>query len=88
MLSNFQVTASVWFPDRFTVFFAASVNVRPVVLQVAASESHVATSLYEELLSAPEAPVAFVQLAAFHVTSLADQVTAPPTGGVNAAADA
>ena len=43
MLSNFQVTESVWLPDRFTLLFAARVNTRAVLLQLAVSASQVAT---------------------------------------------
>ena len=86
MPSNFQVTMSVWAPDRFTVGFAPSVNVRSVVEQSAAPGSHVAIWVNETELITPDTPVARVQLAAFHVTSLADQVVAPTAGGVNDAA--
>ena len=86
MLSNFQVTVSVWFPARLMVGFAASVNTRPVVLQVDASAVQSATVLYDEELRVPLAPVAFVQVAAFHVTSPATHVVAPATGGVKEAA--
>src|SRR5215207_9301580 len=85
MLSNFQVTVSWWFPDRFTVFLAPRVKTRAFVEQSAASAAQVATALYDELLKVPRAPVALVHAAAFHVTSLADQVVAPP-GAVNVAA--
>lgn len=86
MLSNFQVTTSVWSPARFTVDLEARVKTSPVVEQLPASASHVPTAPYAELLSVPDAPVALVHVAAFHVTSLADQVVAPTTGGVNDAA--
>jgi hypothetical protein len=83
MLSTFHVTDSVWFPERWTVVLAASVNTRLAVEHVAASAVHVATALNDEEFSVPDDPVAFVQVAAFHVTSLADHVVAPTTGGVN-----
>ena len=86
MLSNFQVTVSVWFPARFTLEFCASVNTNPVVEQVAASAVHVATELNALLLNVPLEPVAFVHAAAFHVTLLAVHVVPPPAGGVNDAA--
>lgn len=86
MLSTFHVTVIVWLPERFTDGFAASVNVRPDVLQFAASAAQVATSLYDALLSVPAAPAAFVHDAAFQLTSPAAHVVAPPTGGVKDAA--
>ena len=52
------------------------------MLQVAASAAQVATALYALLLSVPAAPVALVQVAAFHLTSPADHVAEPP-GAVN-----
>ncbi len=86
MLSNFQVTVSVCVPARFTVGFAPSVNTRPVVEQSVVSALHVATELKAAALRLPEAPVPFDQLAAFHVTSEADQVVPEPPGAVNEAA--
>ncbi len=62
---------------------AASVNTKPVVEHVEASAVQVATVLNADELKVPEDPVALVHVAAFHVTSDADQVVAPPTGGVN-----
>ena len=41
---------------------------------------------YAALLNVPDAPVALVQVAAFHVTSAAPHVVPPTTGGVNDAA--
>ena len=78
----------MWAPERFTDAFAASVNVRPVVLQLDVSAAHVATGLYAVLLSVPAAPDAFVQDAAPHDTSPAAHVAAPLAGGVNVAASA
>src|SRR5688500_8318257 len=86
MLSNFHVTTIVWFPDRRTVGFAPSVNTSPVVEHVETSASQFVTVLYAALLRVPVAPVAFVQVAAFHVTSPALHVVAPATGGVKDAA--
>src|SRR5215212_2385625 len=86
MLSNFQVTTRVWLPARFTVLFAARLNTKALVEQSAASAAQVATVLYAALLNVPSAPVALVHAAAFQVTSLADQVTAPTTGGLKDAA--
>src|SRR5688500_622440 len=85
MLSNFHVTTIVWFPDRLTVGLAPRVNTSPVVEHVDTSGSQVVTVL-SALLRVPVAPVAFVQVAAFHVTSPALHVVAPATGGVKEAA--
>jgi len=86
MLSNFQVTTSVWLPARCTAGFAPSVNTSPVVEQSGVSAVHVATAVYAELLNVPAAPVAFVQVDAFQLTSPAPHVVDPTTGGVNDAA--
>src|SRR5688572_5211650 len=86
MLSNFQVTDNVWLPDRCTPVLAASVKTRPVVEHADAFASHVDTCWKLTFDSVPAAPVAFVQVAAFHDTSAAAHVVAPTTGGVNAAA--
>ena len=83
MLSTFQVTTSVCVPDRWTVGLDASEKTRPVVEHAVAPALHVATVLNEALLSVPPLPVAAVHVAAFHETSLADQVVPPPAGGVN-----
>ena len=88
MLSNFQVTTSVCAPERLTVGFAPNVNTRSVVEQSGAAASHVAIWVNDTELSAPDTPVARVQLDAFHVTSVADHVVAPTAGGVNDAAAA
>ncbi len=66
--------------------FAASVNSRAVVLHDATSAAQVATWLIRRLRSVPDAPSAFVKLAAPQETSPADQVVAPFTEGVNDAA--
>ena len=58
-------------------------KIRSVVEHSAAPGSHVATSVNDTALITPDTPVARVQLAAFHVTSLAAQVVAPTAGGVN-----
>jgi hypothetical protein len=86
MLSNFHRTTSECVPDRWTVVFAASVKTSPLVEQAVASAVQVATVVYAALLRVPLDPVALVQVAAFQLTSLADHVVAPPTGGVNDAA--
>jgi hypothetical protein len=83
MLSNFQVTVRVWLPERLTAGFAPSVNTRLLVEQAEAFGSHVATMLKAALLSVPDDPAAAVQVAAFQVTSVADQVVPPGDGGVN-----
>jgi hypothetical protein len=88
MLSTFQVTTIVWFPERTTVGLAPSVKTSPVVEQSAAFASHVAICVNAEELSVPAAPVARVQVAAFQEMSPAAHVVAPTTGGVNAAAPA
>src|SRR5829696_5240137 len=67
------------------LLFAASVKTRFEVLQEATSAVHVATALYAELLRLPDAPVAFVHVDAFQVTSDALYV-AEPLGWVNVAA--
>lgn len=88
MLSNFQVTSSVWLPERRTVGFAASVNENPVVEHDAVSGAHVAAVTNTLLLSVPLLRVAFTHArgplaGADHETSSAAQVAAAPTGGVN-----
>ncbi len=93
MLSNFQVTTSVWPPERLTVDFEASENDRPLVEHEETSASHVATSTKLLLLNVPLFRTAFTQappppFGVDHDTSLADQVVAPATGGVNDAAAA
>ena len=82
MLSNFQVTVSVWLPEICTVVLAASVRTSAVVEHVATPAVQTATGVNEALLSVPVDPVAFVQVAAFQVTSDAAQVVAPTEGGV------
>ena len=92
MLSNRQVTVSVCAPERFTVGFAASVNGSLAIEQEVASGSHVATVLKATPLKVPALPIAFCHALgpppgpAVQLTSLADQVVAPATGGVNDAA--
>src|SRR5450759_1389475 len=88
MLSNFQITVREWFPDRLTVVFAPKVKTRPAVEQLAAFAAQVATVLNMPLANVPDPPVAFVHVAAFHVTSPALQVAAPVSGGGNEAAPA
>jgi hypothetical protein len=88
MLSNFQTMESVWLWARFTVALAPKVNTRPEVLHDAASALQVATSLKVLLLRVPAAPVALSHVAEFQVTSEADHVVAPATGGVKDAAAA
>ena len=85
MASNLHVTESVWLPDRATAGLAPNVNTRPVVEQELVPAAHVATVPKLAALSVPDVPVALVQLAAFHVTSDADQV-ALGAGGVKDAA--
>src|SRR5438067_11603425 len=86
MLSNFQVTTSVWAPARATVAFAPSVNTRFVELHELLA-AQVAISLKALLLNVPDAPAPlFDHVAAFHVTSPTPQVVPPPVGAVKLAA--
>jgi hypothetical protein len=75
--SNFQVTVSVWLPERVTVVFGASVKTTLLLEQDVTSAAQMATVLYAELLSVPVLPTAFAQVAAFQLTSPAAQVGPP-----------
>jgi len=86
MLSTFQATTSMCVPERCTVVFGPSVKRSAVVEQTEAPGSHVAIVLKIVLLNVPARPAAVFHVAAFHDTSLAVQVVAPATGGVNVAA--
>jgi hypothetical protein len=71
-----------------TVRFGANVNVRSFVLQLAVSAVHCDTSLNPLSLRVPVAPVAFVHVAAFQLTSSGAHVASPGEGGVNEDASA
>ena len=91
MLSNFHVTTSVCEPERLTVVFVASANVKPVVEQDEVSALHVAAAPKALLLNVPLMRVPFTHASGppagvLHETSVADHVVAPLTGGVNDAA--
>ncbi len=91
MLSNFQVTTSVWAPERLTLEFAASVKAKPVVEHDATSALQVAATTKTLLLSVALLRAAFTHAlgppaGVLHETLLADHVVAPPTGGVKDAA--
>jgi len=78
MLSTFQVITRAWFPERVTAELAARVKSRFAVEHDVAPPLDVATSLKLAFERAPAAPVAFVHVAAFQLTSAGAQVALPP----------
>ena len=83
MLSTFQVTTSVWAPERCTAGFAPSEKMRVLVAHAVVPCEQVTTGVNAAELSVPALPRAPVHVALFHETSAAAHVVPPPAGGLN-----